>query len=202
MVKFFENKNVFPFKWDQVVHGFWQRYPNPESKHVLSEDVLQREIREKCLHSIRMFTKTNKLPKWGECFIHNNVVRIVEESIVDPTKKILTTYTRNIGYTNVMGVTEKVVYKVNEENPSTTVAERSVWIESNVFGMSKAIQAFGLQRFKINSARAVKGFTHVLNSLYGTNVANSSVGGIMQQKGKLKEALKKTNYKNGPLIVQ
>lgn len=69
---------------------------------MLSEDVLHREVKENQLHSIRLFTKTNKLPKWGEHFIHNNVVKIVEESILDPSKKTLVTYTRNVGYTSVM----------------------------------------------------------------------------------------------------
>jgi len=98
-------------------------------------------------------------------------------------------------------VTEKVVYKVNEENPSTTVAERSVWIESNVYGMSKAIQAFGLQRFKVNSAKAVKGFNYVLNSMYGTNTTSTS-GVLLHQKEKLKDALKQSNYKTGSLYIQ
>lgn len=98
-------------------------------------------------------------------------------------------------------MTEKVVYKVNEENPSTTVAERSVWIESNVYGMSKAIQAFGMQRFKVNSTKAVKGFNYVLNSMYGSNTS-SSPGVLLHQKEKLKDALKQTNYKTGTLYVQ
>lgn len=57
---------------------------------------------ENRLHSIRLFTKTNKLPKWGERFINTNDVKIVEESILDPSKKTLITYTRNVGYTSVM----------------------------------------------------------------------------------------------------
>jgi len=57
---------------------------------------------EKKLHSIRLFTKTNKLPKWGERFINSKDVKIVEESILDPTKKTLVTYTRNVGYASVM----------------------------------------------------------------------------------------------------
>lgn len=64
--------------------------------------MLHREVREKKLHSIRLFTKTNKLPKWGERFINSKDVKIVEESILDPTKKTLVTYTRNVGYANVM----------------------------------------------------------------------------------------------------
>lgn len=98
-------------------------------------------------------------------------------------------------------MTEKVIYKVNEENPSTTVAERFVWIESNVYGMSKAIQAFGLQRFKVNSAKAVKGFNYVLNSMYGNNTPSTS-GVLLHQKEKLKDALKQSNYKTGSFYVQ
>lgn len=67
--------------------------------------------------------------------------------------------------------------------------------------MSKAIQAFGLQRFKVNSAKAVKGFNYVLSSMYGTNTTTSpSV--LSHQKEKLKDALKKSNYKTGSLYVQ
>lgn len=103
-------------------------------------------------------------------------------------------------------MTEKVVYKVNDENPSTTVAERSVWIESNVYGMSKAIQAFGLQRFKVNSIKAVKGFNYVLNSMYGPNTNTTSTSGVFtsveHQKEKLKDALKQSNYKTGSLYAQ
>lgn len=72
------------------------------SKHVLSEDVLHREVIEQKLHSIRLFTKTNKLPKWGERFINTNVVKIVEESILDPSKQTFVTYTRNVGFTSVL----------------------------------------------------------------------------------------------------
>lgn len=64
--------------------------------------MLHREVVEKKLHSVRLFTKTNKLPKWGERFMHSNVVKIVEESILDPSKKTLVTYTRNVGYASVM----------------------------------------------------------------------------------------------------
>lgn len=67
--------------------------------------------------------------------------------------------------------------------------------------MSKAIQAFGLQRFKVNSAKAVKGFNYVLNSMYGINTTNSP-GVLSHQKEKLKDALKQSNYKAGSLYVQ
>lgn len=69
---------------------------------MLSEDTIFREVRGNKLFSKRLLTKTNRVPKWGERFIGSPVVRIVEESVVDPKAKTLTTYTRNLGYTKVM----------------------------------------------------------------------------------------------------
>lgn len=54
------------------------------------------------LYSKRLLAKTNGVPKWGERFISKNVVRILEETVVDPKEKTMTTYTRNLGYTKVM----------------------------------------------------------------------------------------------------
>lgn len=72
------------------------------SSHVLTEDTISREIRNGKLHSKRLLSKTNSLPKWGERFYNAKAVKIVEESVVDPKEKTLTTYTRNIAFTKVM----------------------------------------------------------------------------------------------------
>lgn len=72
------------------------------SSHVLSEDTLEREIRNGKLHSKRLLSKTNPVPKWGERFYNSKSVKIVEESIVDMKERTLTTYTRNIAFTKVM----------------------------------------------------------------------------------------------------
>lgn len=72
---------------------------------MLSEDVVSRYISPDCkLHSTRLLTKTNRMPKWGGFLFGGNsrFVSIVEESVVDPEKKTMTTYTRNIGYQNFM----------------------------------------------------------------------------------------------------
>jgi len=33
---------ILKFNWDQVTSAFWRRYPNPFSRHVLTEDVVDR----------------------------------------------------------------------------------------------------------------------------------------------------------------
>ena len=44
MVKYFLGQSVLRSSWDQVFAAFWQRYPNPYSKHVLTEDIVHREV--------------------------------------------------------------------------------------------------------------------------------------------------------------
>uniref|UniRef100_A0A1B6K362 PRELI/MSF1 domain-containing protein n=1 Tax=Homalodisca liturata TaxID=320908 RepID=A0A1B6K362_9HEMI len=199
MVRYSEWKDVLEHSWDQVAQAFWRRYPNPESVHVLSEDTLSREVRDGKLYTKRLFTKTNIPPKWAERIISSRVVKILEESVVDPKEKQITTYTRNIGYTKVMNIVEKVVYKVSDEDASLTVAERSAWVESKMFGLSRAIEAFGIDRFRKNTQKAVNGFTYVLNNMFPkTEVisqedsvnSSSSVSG----KEKLMDAAKKATH--------
>lgn len=73
------------------------------SGHVLTEDTVVREVREDGkLHSKRILTKTNRVPKWGERLFKAKFVCIVEESVVDPKNKTLVTYTRNIGFNTIM----------------------------------------------------------------------------------------------------
>lgn len=195
MVKYYESKTVFHFTWDQVVQGFWKRYPNPESSHVLSEDTIAREVKGNKLFSKRLLTKTNRVPKWGERFVGSPIVSIVEESIVDPKEKTLVTYTRNLGYTKVMSLVEKVVYRPSEENPDWTIAERSAWVDSKVLGFALPIQAFGVERFKKNCSKTVRGFNYVLSTMFPTSPPSTHLhpDAVSQAQSKLKGAAKKAS---------
>ncbi|XP_076295057.1 preli-like [Lasioglossum baleicum] len=166
MVKRYENTKIFQFDWYQVAQGFWHRYPNPNSTHVLTEDTVSREVKNGVLYTKRLLTKTNSVPKWAKRFVSKNTVKIVEDSTVDLKTKTFTTYTRNLGYTKIMSVVEKVVYKVCEENPNWTVAKRSAWIDSQVMGLGRAIQTFGLDKFKKNCNDMYAGFNYVLAHMY------------------------------------
>ena len=122
----------------------FQRYPNPFAKHVLSEDTLYREVRGDTLYSRRFLTKTNKLPKWGEKFFFGlkRYVPLLEESIVDPKNKVVTTYTRNVGLGMFMMAVEKVRYSVDPDNPENTLAVKEAWIESSLYGLRNGSQEF------------------------------------------------------------
>lgn len=88
-----------------VTAGFWIKYPNPFSKHVLSEDTISRHLNENnVLITKRLLVKERnfQLPKWANNFISIKHVYVVEESHCDPINKTLTTYTRNFSLTSMM----------------------------------------------------------------------------------------------------
>lgn len=190
-MKFFSSESVFSFTWDQVVAGFWQRYPNPKSKHVLSEDVVERRVEGDKLFTKRLISKTNSVPKWGEKFVHglHRHVYIVEESVVDLNSRTFVTYTRNIGLQKLMSIDEKCFYEDYPDNPASTVCHRQAWISSGIFGFSGMISSFGVQRFKKNSRKAVKGFEYVLNRLYNPD-CHEEQQRIKEIKDKAKEYAK------------
>ena len=63
-------------------------------------------------------------------------------------------------------IEEKCTYRPSTDNKEWTVCDRQAWINSTMFGFSYALQAFGLDRFKKNTAKSVKGFEHALSRMY------------------------------------
>lgn len=171
MVKYFCNNTDIKSAWDHVVSAFWQRYPNPFSTHVLTEDVVYREVTaDHKLLSRRLLMKTNRLPRWAERIFPSGMSRsvyIMEDSIVDPVNRRLTTYTWNLNHTTLMSVEERCVFQDSEEQVATTQLRREAWISSNVYGFSRPIQEFGLARFKSNQVKAMKGLEYALSNLQG-----------------------------------
>lgn len=195
MAKYYESTTTFNYPWEQVTQCFWNRYPNPFSTHVLSEDTVCREVRNGQLHSKRLLSKTNRVPKWGERFFKAQSVCILEESVVDPKERTLVTYTRNIGFNKIMSVVEKVTYRSIPDQPGKTIAIRSAWIDSSVFGFSTAIRAFGLDRFKKNCMKTVNGFNYVLSNMFPATASHAAMVHAQQQHQqtkaqKIKEAAK------------
>lgn len=86
-----------------------------------------------------------------------------------------------------------MVYKPSEENPEWTIAERSAWVDSKVMGFGLAIQAFGVERFKKNCAKTVRGFNHVLSAMFPPPASQPPQPHSTQVQSKLKGAAKKAS---------
>lgn len=192
-MKYYEGVSTFKYSWPQVAAAFWRRYPNPQSTHVLSEDVVSRYVgKDGCLYTKRIMAKTNKLPKWGERFVPGGTrqLYVLEESVVDPRNRTFTTYTRNLGLKSIMCVDEKCTYKLSETNAAVTEVIKQAWIVSSLYGFGRALQHFGYERFKGNTKKANKGFEAVLSLLYPHPEPSSTAvqTKIAASKEKLKES--------------
>ncbi|XP_029353209.1 PRELI domain containing 1b [Echeneis naucrates] len=194
MVKYFCSNTDIRSPWDHVVSAFWQRYPNPFSTHVLTEDVVYREVTaDHQLISRRLLTKTNRLPRWAEQFFPTGMARsvyIIEDSIVDSVNRSLTTYTWNLNHTTLMSVEERCIFQDSAEQPATTQLKREAWISSGIYGFSRPIQEFGLARFKSNQVKAMKGLEYALSNLQGEMPKWLLRDTVKDTSGKAKEAAK------------
>ncbi|KAL4648768.1 PRELI domain-containing protein 1, mitochondrial [Arapaima gigas] len=191
MVKHFMCCSVLKNSWDQVSTAFWQRYPNPYSNHVLTEDIVFREVTlDNCLISRRLLTKTSRMPRWAEKYFPAHMGRsayIVEDSIVEPRSQTMTTVTWNISHARLMSVVERCVYRVNPENSGWTEIKREAWISSNLYGLSRAVQEFGLARFKASVTRTMKGFEYILAKMQGDTPARTLAETAKEATGKARE---------------
>ncbi|XP_053575242.1 PRELI domain-containing protein 1, mitochondrial [Bombina bombina] len=160
-------------------------------KHVLSEDILYREVTsDHKLLTRKLLTKTNRLPRWAERFFPANVahaVYILEDSIVDPINRTLTSFTWNINHTTMMTVEERCLYCENTENAGWTQIRREAWVSSKMFGFTRPIQEFGLARFKSNVTKAMKGFDFILARMQGEAPARTLVETAKEATEKAKE---------------
>ncbi|EHB08508.1 PRELI domain-containing protein 1, mitochondrial [Heterocephalus glaber] len=129
MMKYFLGQSVLRSCWDQVLAAFRQRYPNPYSKHLLTEDTVHLEVTpDQKLLSQRHLTETNRVPHWAERPFPANTahsVCILEDSVVDPQNQTMTTFTWNINHARLMVVEDRCVYcilaKLQGETPSKTL---------------------------------------------------------------------------------
>jgi len=146
----------------------WQRYPNPFSRHVLSEDAIFRRVEGPFLYTKRLLLKTNPLPKWGQIFVHARHVAIVEESVLDRDSQVLVTYTRNVGYLSTMNVVEKCTYKRDwsVKDGETTNLKREAWIDGHIRGVGAVLERFGVERYKHNANQAYKGLSYAVTRLF------------------------------------
>uniref|UniRef100_A0A3B1K6Q1 PRELI domain containing 1a n=1 Tax=Astyanax mexicanus TaxID=7994 RepID=A0A3B1K6Q1_ASTMX len=102
MVTDFSFVGLIKGTWNQVSTAFWQKYPNPYSTNVLTEDVIFREVTpDNRLLSRRLLTKTGPVPRWAESFFTSfTAYYVIEDSVVDPVNKTMVTFTRNISHTH------------------------------------------------------------------------------------------------------
>lgn len=121
MVLLHKSKHSFPYDFRSVSCAYFNRYPNPYSEHVLSIDTLDRHVDSTGrLHTTRLLRKTGQLPSWARHLLGKiSESWIIEISVVDPRKRFMQTFTRNLDHTRVMRIEEFTTYSYNDSDKST-----------------------------------------------------------------------------------
>ena len=113
IVLFFLNKQHTSDPWSTVCFAFFLRYPNPHAKHVMSCDVISRQITPTgTLLTTRLILKRGALPKWApKGIVSRAETWVLEESEVDPFGHVVRCRTRNLDHLKVMQVHENIILK-------------------------------------------------------------------------------------------
>ncbi|KAI8917036.1 hypothetical protein PhCBS80983_g00162 [Powellomyces hirtus] len=182
MVQFLSLKTQIHHSWPNVTQAVWQKYPNPFASHVLSSDVIDRNVNPitGVMTTTRLFLKKGVMPKWGRSLFNVRDAFIMEQSTVDPRDCTMVTVTRNLSHTKIMVVEETQTYTTTTPQTASaasaaaqtllapiTQLRTDVRIISNTgwAPIKSRIEGFGLTRFKDNTIRSSQGLLHVLENL-------------------------------------
>jgi 4-amino-4-deoxychorismate lyase len=118
MVKFLESAYSYDYSFPAVTLAYFLRYPNPYTTHVLSTDVISRDIDAAGrLHTLRIHRKSSRLPPAILKLLPKSVLGnvrsgksesfILETSTVDVKEGWMRTESKNLDWTGILSVVEK-----------------------------------------------------------------------------------------------
>lgn len=200
-----QGETIYNFSWTQVIQGFWCRYPNPHTQHVLTEDILETSITDQKLYVKKLITKKGKVPSYLQRFTGGvSYIRVIEETLLDIENKTMVSYTRNIDMQNVMNVHEKCKFRASDK-AEFTVCSREVFSSSSVPHFGNFIASFGVKQYKKNIESTTKGFNYVLTMLFDSDfhqreLLQKTTG--VKKMNYLVDILKKIHVKVKTMIFQ
>ena len=103
--------------WSIVSLAYLLRYPNPVASHIISCDVISREVTPSgSLLTTRLILKTGSLPRWApKGIVQRAESWVLEESEVDPLGKVMRCTTKNLDHVKVMRVEEHIHIRQAED---------------------------------------------------------------------------------------
>eukprot|EP00123_Amoebidium_parasiticum_P012611 comp21472_c0_seq1/m.29724 comp21472_c0_seq1/g.29724 ORF comp21472_c0_seq1/g.29724 comp21472_c0_seq1/m.29724 type:complete len:188 (-) comp21472_c0_seq1:547-1110(-) len=167
MVRMFSSTHTYQHSWEDVSYAFLRKYPNPLSSHVLGCDVVNRSIDETgVLHSVRLINKKAKdKPRIAEYFTKGSNGWLLEESTIDPNKKVMVTITRNLTLRSILKVEERCTYSVSAENNQWTECKTEAHFSSPIWGWSHTVEGVSLEKFKGSMGKAREALEYVIDTV-------------------------------------
>ncbi|KAJ7071459.1 PRELI-like family-domain-containing protein, partial [Mycena amicta] len=177
-MKFFSQSHLYDDPWSIVTLAFFLRYPNPYASHVLSCDVVSRSFSPSgTLLTTRLILKRGAMPRWFPQGIINRAESwVVEETEVDPAGRVVSCKTKNLDHVKIMQVEETVVFRSTADGKTLQHTEARVRSGFG-WGLTRRIEAHGLNKFKANMQRSREGVSLVLQLLRQSRLQPMTLGG-------------------------
>lgn len=170
-MKIFSSTHQFNYIWEQVTAANWQKYPNELSSHVVSVDILNREIDEKrqVLKTERLIACKQPIPKWISKIIGGEDCSYVRElSEVDLVSRKLIMKSANMTMSHLLLVNETVTYSPEPGLPMSKTRfnqEAEITAFTPFSTLANKIEDWSLERFGHNASTGKKAFEGVLQAL-------------------------------------
>lgn len=215
-MKIFESQHAFSYPWEQVTAANWQKYPNELATHVVSVDVLNREIDEakQVLRTERLITCKQAIPRWLRAIVGADEYSFVRElSEVDLRTKTLVMKSSNMTMSHLLLVNETVTYTPDPASENKTVFKQEAEITAFLLfsGICNKIEEWSVERFGQNAQVGRRGFECVLRTLtekwdesgvFVTDVGNSILKEIDEVNDKTHEVLHEVTSKTSSVLSE
>lgn len=164
-MKLFSQSFHYDDHWSIVALAFFLRYPNPYAAHVLSCDVISREVTPAgTLRTTRLILKRGNLPAWFPAgIVQRGESWVVEESEVDVAGRTVHCVTRNLDHVKSLQVIETT--RLREVADGTVQHTDARFLSKFGWGLTRRIEQFGAAKFKANIERSRQGISLVLGAL-------------------------------------
>ncbi|CCA77928.1 related to protein involved in intramitochondrial protein sorting [Serendipita indica DSM 11827] len=172
MVSFFSQSFYYDHPWTLVHMGVWRKYPNPQSAHVVSVDVLDRTVDPSTgiVRTERVIGCTQKAPRWVVKILGGTTDAYVREvSHLDPRTGETHVTSVNLSLSQYLTVLEHISYKPCPTMPTQrTLFTQTAEIQARIAGwrpLQERFELWSLETFNKNAQKGREGFEHVLSLL-------------------------------------
>lgn len=118
-MKIWSSEHVFHHPWENVVKAALQKYPNPINPSVTGVDVIDRSVQDSKITTHRLLISEWSMAAWMTKLLGGNKeCHASEHSEIDLKAKTMQLRSKNITFSHVLNVEEKMVYSEHPEDPT------------------------------------------------------------------------------------
>ncbi|GAM16855.1 hypothetical protein SAMD00019534_000300, partial [Acytostelium subglobosum LB1] len=147
--------HTYKHRWNDISLASWRKYPCPDRPDVLSVDMLTKDLDPVTgvLKCTRLMICKGSMPSWLVPILGSNECFFYEEAIVDPKTQTMVLKSKNLSFSNILGLEEVCTYTPDPNNNEWTHFKQEATVTASIFGVAKKVESFCLDKFKANAQK-------------------------------------------------